>query len=111
MEARLLAARFLLLLLCGPGLAAAAPAVTLRQVGTGFSLPVEVAHPGDASGRLFVVEQAGRIRILQNGVIVEPAFLDLTTAGVVLDGGERGLLGLAFHPGYATNRAFYIYYT
>src|SRR5687767_4075504 len=90
---------------------AAPPAVQLVPAGTGFSLPVDIASPRDGSGRLFVVQQGGRIRILLNGAIHPTPFLDLSTGGIISTGGERGLLGLAFHPDYAANRAFYVYYT
>ncbi len=84
---------------------------TIRRtaIATGFTNPVDiVVAPGDTS-RLFIVEQAGRIRIIRDGIVVAPPFLDVTskTSG----GGESGLLGLAFHPDYAANRRFFIYYT
>ncbi len=88
---------------------AAPPAVTLRPVASGLSQPVELAHAGDGSGRLFIVEQAGRIKILKNGAVLATPFLDISSL-TVLDG-ERGLLGLAFHPQYAANRRFYVFYT
>ena len=85
-------------------------AVTLRPVASSLALPVEVANAGDGSGRLFIVELGGTIRILRrSGELVAVPFLDLSSA--VLAGGERGLLGLAFHPQYATNRRFYVFYT
>jgi glucose/arabinose dehydrogenase len=64
--------------------------------------------PGQA-GRLFVVQQSGRIRILQNGRLVGRPFLDVSR--LITSGGEQGLLGLAFHPDYARNGRFYIDYT
>src|SRR5690606_27156759 len=80
----------------------------LRTVATGLSSPVHLtAPPGDA--RLFVVEQPGRIRIIADGQVLETPFLDIRNR--VSDGGERGLLSLAFHPEYATNRTFFVYYT
>ncbi|UPT71799.1 MAG: PQQ-dependent sugar dehydrogenase [Flavobacterium sp. JAD_PAG50586_2] len=84
--------------------------VSLQSFATGFSSPVEIAHPvGDA--RLFVVQQGGIIKILNpSGVVNATPFLTLTSA-TVLSGGERGLLGLAFHPNYATNGFFYVNYT
>jgi len=89
--------------------AAAAPAVILRQFASGFTLPVEVAYPPGDTNRLFVVEQGGRIRIIEGGKVLPGAFLDVS--GIIAAGGERGLLGLAFHPDYARNGAFYVYYT
>ena len=62
----------------------------------GLERPVFVGHAGDGSGRLFVVEQAGRILIVDQGNLLEPAFLAISDE--VSAGGERGLLGLAFHP-------------
>jgi glucose/arabinose dehydrogenase len=83
-------------------------ALAVTQVVAGLSSPVFLtAPPGDA--RLFVVEQPGRIRIIENGALVTNPFLDI--ASVVASGGERGLLGLAFHPRYSTNGFFYVNYT
>jgi glucose/arabinose dehydrogenase len=78
-------------------------------VASGFSQPVQVTHAGDGSGRLFVVEQGGRIRVIQNGALLSTPFLDVS--GLVSCCGERGLLGLAFHPNYESNGYFYIDYT
>jgi glucose/arabinose dehydrogenase len=87
----------------------AAPAITLQEIASGFQTPVELVNSGDGSGRLFVVEQGGAIKILSGGVVAATPFLDIST--VIASGGERGLLGLAFHPQYSSNRAFYVYYT
>src|SRR5262249_7519218 len=79
-----------------------------QQVVEGLASPVYLTAPkGDA--RLFIVEQAGRIRIVKSGALVPTPFLDLTSR--VVSGGERGLLSLAFDPAYATNGRFYVYYT
>jgi len=89
--------------------------LTRVTVASGLSGPVYVTHAGDDSGRLFVIEQAGRIRIVDaGGALLATPFLDIT--GPVRSGGERGLLGLAFHPDYAVEGAdgenkFYVYYT
>lgn len=77
-------------------------------ITSGLSGIVQLTHAGDGSGRLFVVEQEGRIRIIKNGVLSPTAFLDIT--GPVQSGGEQGLLGLAFHPQYESNGFFYVYY-
>jgi glucose/arabinose dehydrogenase len=66
------------------------------------------AAPGQAN-RLYVVQQSGRIRILDRGRLLPGAFLDIS--GRISSGGERGLLGLAFHPGYARNGRFFVNYT
>lgn len=83
-------------------------AVGLETFATGFSSPLEITNAGD--GRLFVVEKGGKIRILNsNGTTNSTAFLDIS--GLVSKGSEQGLLGLAFHPNYASNGLFYINYT
>jgi len=82
--------------------ASALAAVGLQFVAGGFSSPIFVTHAGDS--RLFVVEQTGRIKIIGGGT-----FLDIHT--MISTGGERGLLGLAFHPNYASNGLFYVNYT
>jgi glucose/arabinose dehydrogenase len=84
-------------------------AFALEPVADGFERPVDVVDPGDGSGRLFVVEQAGRIEIVRDGRAEEQAFLDITNR--VGCCGERGLLSLVFHPDYAENGSFYVDYT
>ena len=76
---------------------------------SGFASPVDLVSAHDGSGRLYVVQQGGSIRIIRNGVILAPAFLNITSK--IVSGGEQGLLGLAFHPNYAVNGFFYVYYT
>lgn len=84
--------------------------ITIDEVvASGFIHPVQVTHASDGSGRLFVVEQPGTIRIIQDGAPQDPPFLDITA--LTVDTGERGLLGLAFHPNYAQNGLFYVNYT
>ena len=70
---------------------------------------MHVTNAGDGSGRIFVVEQGGRIRIIRNGVLEATPFLDI--AGRVSCCGERGLLSVAFPPGYAAKGHFYVNYT
>jgi glucose/arabinose dehydrogenase len=87
---------------------AGALSLTLQQVASGLSAPLFLAAPaGDP--RLFIVEQAGAIRIVQNGNTLAAPFLDITSR--VFSGGERGLLSMAFDPDYASNGFFYIYFT
>ncbi|MGH9204833.1 MAG: PQQ-dependent sugar dehydrogenase, partial [Vicinamibacterales bacterium] len=69
-----------------------------------------LAHTGDGSGRLFVVEQRGRIYVIENGRRLETPFLDLTSL-VSATGYERGLLSIAFHSDYASNGLFFVDYT
>jgi glucose/arabinose dehydrogenase len=83
--------------------------VNVTVAVSGLTDPVEVTNAGDGSGRLFVAEQAGRIRIVRDGALVARPFLDIT--GRIASGGERGLLGLAFHPGYPTDPRFIVDYT
>jgi len=83
------------------------PQVVLVESGTGFAHPVQVTHAGDGSGRVFVVEQAGTIRTLTNAAA--PPFLDILDR--VLAGGERGLLSVAFPPGFVQTGRFYVNYT
>ena len=78
------------------GRIAAVEAVQLQSILTGLSNPVYVTHAQDGTNRLFILEQAGRIRVVQPGASTSTVFLDIVNE--VLSGGERGLLGLAFHP-------------
>jgi glucose/arabinose dehydrogenase len=95
------------------------PAETTRPSGTfeidlkpivqgGLTRPTALTHAGD--DRLFVLEQPGRIRIVQNDQLLEQPFLDVTDK-VTTGGNEQGLLGLAFHPDYKANGQFFFYYT
>jgi glucose/arabinose dehydrogenase len=92
------------------------PAIQLVKVAGGLIDPVNIAAPNDGSGRLFVVERVGRIRIIdKDGTLLPDPFLDLTSdhggSGVDANYVLQGMLGLAFHPGYATNGRFYVAYT
>ena len=81
----------------------------LELVADGFDQPVQVVDAGDGSGRLFVVEQPGRIRIVQDGQVLPEPFLDLSD--LVSCCGERGLLSVAFHPDYANSGDLFVDYT
>ncbi len=84
--------------------------IQLQPVLTsGLSSPVFVTSARDGSNRLFIVQQGGIIKVLQPGSATPTDFLNITTR--VASGGERGLLGLAFHPQYTTNRRFFVYFT
>ena len=83
--------------------------VSLQPLITGLTQPVYVTHAGDGSNRLFVVEQAGTIRIYANGTPLGTPFLDIRD--LVTSGGERGLLSVAFHPNYESNGRFFVNYT
>jgi len=96
------------LLATGAGLSAQ-PVISLVEVASGFSKPVDISHANDP--RLFITEQAGIIKILdENGQVSPEPFLDITDR-VNDNGNERGLLGLAFHPDYSNNGYFYVNYT
>ena len=82
--------------------------IQLVEVARGFDSPLYLTTPlGDP--RLFIVEQTGKIRIIQNGQVLPTPFLDV--GGLITSGGERGLLSVAFHPSYASNGFFYVDYT
>jgi glucose/arabinose dehydrogenase len=85
------------------------PNLTLTAVVSGLSNPLDLQRPPN-DNRFFVVEQRGTIRIIENGALLAGNFLDIQ-ALTNFDGAEQGLLGLAFHPNYSTNRLFYVNYT
>ena len=84
-------------------------ALATELVAEGFKQPTHLASPPQDFARLFVVEQAGTIRIIKSGKTLPRPFLDIRSR--VRSGGERGLLSIAFHPSYAANRRFFVYYT
>lgn len=79
-------------------------------IASGLERPVDIQNAGDHSGRLFIIEKVGRIRIFQGGQVLPFPFLDITDR-VGSEGNEQGLLGLAFHPQYEENGYFFINYT
>jgi glucose/arabinose dehydrogenase len=84
--------------------------IVLELVADGFSRPVAVRNAGDGSRRLFVVEQDGRILVVENGTVRTEPFLDIVSQ-VQSGGNEQGLLGLAFHPDFEENGFFFVDYT
>ena len=84
--------------------------VMLRETSSGLTQPLAIVNAGDGSGRLFIVERAGRIRILDQGTLLATPFLDIDNI-VNSTNGEQGLLALAFHPNYETNGFFYTAHT
>ncbi len=90
-------------------IAQTAPEIQLQPFLSGLSQPVLITHARDGSNRLFIVEQTGLIKVLQPGSTTPTTFLDLTSKRVL--GGEQGVLGLAFHPDYESNRRFFVNYT
>jgi glucose/arabinose dehydrogenase len=89
--------------------AAVLPKLELQKIVSDLSRPVYLTHAGDGSGRLFIVEQPGRILVHHNGTLLSMPFLDIRSK--VSFGGERGLLSVAFHPKYASNGRFFVNYT
>lgn len=88
--------------------------ISLQLVAEGFTAPVALAAPNDGSGRLFIVDQIGVIRVIDGrDQLLEAPFLDIRNRMVSLGANydERGLLGMAFHPNYAENGRFFVYYS
>ena len=85
------------------------PDIVLRQVTAGLVEPVHIAHSGDGSGRLFIVEKRGTIRSLIGGALQDGFFLDIRDR--VITPIEMGLLSVAFHPNFSTNHLFYVNYS
>ena len=83
--------------------------LSVRPVVSGLEAPVHVTAPRSEPGRLYVAEQEGRILVVENGRVRNEPFLDIRS--IVRAGGEQGLLSVAFHPNYASNRRFYMNYT
>jgi glucose/arabinose dehydrogenase len=90
-------------------LAAQTPQIRLTQIATGLGAPTDIQNAGDGTNRLFLVQQNGIIRLYKNGAVVPTPFLDIDAK--TNGGGERGLLGMAFPPGYAGKQRFYVNYT
>jgi glucose/arabinose dehydrogenase len=85
-------------------------AAHLVQIASGLDHPDFVTNAGDGSGRLFVVEQTGKIRVIDSGgTLLTTPFLDISDQ--IAHSEEQGVLGLAFHPNYAANGKFYVYFT
>ncbi len=106
---RSIALMCLLLLLASPALLSAqALDLRLTEAYQGLAQPLFLTHAGDGSGRVFIVEKVGRIRIGRNGVLNPEPFLQLDIRGI---GSEQGLLGLAFAPDFAQSGRFYVNFT
>ena len=97
------------ILLADPGEPDGAWGFGLEKIAEGLELPVQVTHAGDGSGRLFVVEQTGRIRIVNDRVVSERPFLDISRQITCCE--EQGLINVAFPPNYAAKQHFYVSYT
>jgi len=89
----------------------AIPQLSLVPTAVGFTHPVHITHAGDGSGRLFIVEQGGLIKIIKNGAALPKPFLDISSL-LISSAGEQGLLSVAFPPGYGADKQyFYIDFT
>ncbi len=91
--------------------AQAQPAINFRSVLTGLSSPIDIANAGDGSGRVFIVQQDGNIKVCNQATdqsLTNPS--DFLTVSGITSGGERGLLSMAFHPDYKNNGFFFVYY-
>jgi glucose/arabinose dehydrogenase len=96
----------------GGGVTLAAPSpstIDLTPIASGLENPVLITSAHDGTGRLFIVEQTGTIRVYDGGSVLPGALLNVK--GNVSNGSEQGLLGLAFHPNFESNRRFYVDYT
>lgn len=98
----------IILCICRANLATAQPRLNFLPVVTRMSRPLEIKNAGDGSGRLFIVEQTGRIAIVKDGRLQRRPFLDLSA--VVQKGPLTGLWSIAFPPGYTESRFFFVYY-
>ncbi len=85
------------------------PGIRFIPVAGGFTAPVHLANAGDGSGRLFVVERGGTVRIINGSSALSVPFLDISAK--VLSGGERGLLNITFPPEFGIKQYFYVNYT
>lgn len=83
-------------------------AISLQLVASSLSAPLDLEQPNDGSGRLFIVEQGGTIKIVQNGAVLPQPFLDISSK--IINRVEMGLLGVTFHPDFQTNHKFYVNY-
>ncbi|HEV2107604.1 MAG TPA: PQQ-dependent sugar dehydrogenase, partial [Thermomicrobiales bacterium] len=86
------------------------PSLQLVKVADGLIDPINVQTANDGTGRLFIVERTGTVRILQDGQVLKEPFLDISSE-VKIDFLEQGLLGMAFHPDYENNGRFFVYYS
>src|SRR5262249_26978309 len=88
----------------------AAPTIDLQLVATGLNDVTAITHAPDGSDRLFITLQGGEVMIYDGTNVLATPFLDIRPM-VLNNSAERGLLSTAFHPGFATNGMFYVYFT
>lgn len=97
----------LVFILCVHNLQAQPPLISFDTVISGLTLPMQVLHAGDGSGRIFIVQKGGTVRVYNKDYTYRRNFLTVTG---ISTGGEQGLLSLAFHPGYSSNGLLYVFY-
>lgn len=85
------------------------PKIKLQVIAKDIDKPTAITHAGDKSDRIFILEQEGKVRVMKNKTLQSQPFLDISDR--VNSGGEKGLLGIAFHPKFRSNRRFYLNYT
>lgn len=85
----------------------------MSEIARGFISPIGLVSPNDGSGKLFVIEQGGKVKIISDGKTLSRPFIDITNKldGLNIAYSEKGLLGMAFHPDYKNNGKFYLYYS
>lgn len=86
---------------------------SLELITSRLKAPTVLTNAGDSTNRIFIAEQTGKIKIIENGKLLSTPFLDLSEKMVKINSiyDERGLIGLAFHPSYETNGRFFVYYS
>jgi uncharacterized repeat protein (TIGR01451 family) len=100
-----------LICICAEPVAAQSwPQISFSQPIAGFAYPTHIASARDGSGRLFVVEETGRIRIIKNGIVLPTPFLDISSRLGKNVIGAQGVLSVAFPPGFASKQHFYLNY-
>jgi glucose/arabinose dehydrogenase len=100
-------------MLCFSAAAAQRPTISYSNFITGLNAPIDIVSANDGSGRLFIVQQGGLIRLYENGTLYNFLNMGATGENLISTGGERGLLSMAFHPDYdgTTVPYFFVYYT
>ena len=98
----------ILLFLLSSHLIFAQPTISLTQVITGLSQPMQVVNAGDGSKRIFIPQKTGEIKVFDKNFASLGTFLSITG---IQTGGEGGLLSLCFHPQYKSNGLFFVFYT
>ena len=86
------------------------PPISFQQIPVTLNAPIDLVNAGDGSGRIFIAEKAGTVRIYKNGALLPNPFLNISSIVTNDAAGERGFLSIAFHPDYLNNRYFYVYY-